>query len=109
MCCSKVYVGDLDDDVGDGALRAFFGKYGTVLKACVKVGRGYGFVTFVESAAAKKAILSGHRVWNVKALKVDESVARKMDPLSIRFTHSTISFCFRTGAEVDDAIRIMNK
>src|SRR3990172_2572389 len=58
----KVYVGNLSFEIDDEKLRAIFAKFGEVQEAVVIKdkfsgrSKGFGFVTFSDDAAAKKAI-----------------------------------------------------
>ena len=92
-------------------LCSFFGTYGRVLR--VKVHRKvmkrqvhhFGFVVFADSAAAADAIRAGHPTWKLQRVRIDKAATHALDPMSIRFTHFTISFCFRNGNELDMVIQ----
>eukprot|EP00298_Acanthocystis_sp_HF-20_P010666 c18981_g2_i1.p1 GENE.c18981_g2_i1~~c18981_g2_i1.p1 ORF type:complete len:606 (-),score=221.17 c18981_g2_i1:28-1845(-) len=62
----NLYVKNLDDDVGDDALRVMFERYGevksaTVMKDARGTPRGFGFVTFSKREDAQKAISDLHK------------------------------------------------
>jgi RNA recognition motif-containing protein len=81
---SKVYVGNLPFGVGDKELQELFAPYGEISEAVVIKdkysgrSKGFGFVTFVDEAAAKKAIaeMNGKEVQG-RALKVSEAKPMK--------------------------------
>jgi len=81
----KVYVGNLPFGVGSAELKELFATYGEVTEAIVISdkysgrSKGFGFVTFADEAAAKKAIdeMNGKEVQG-RALKVNE--AKPMEP-----------------------------
>ena len=80
----KVYVGNLSFNIDDEKLREIFSKFGDVEEATIIKdkysgrSKGFGFVTFSDDAAAKKAIeeLNDKEVEG-RALKVNE--ARPME------------------------------
>jgi RNA recognition motif-containing protein len=80
----KVYVGNLSFNIDDEKLREIFSKFGEVEEATIIKdkfsgrSKGFGFVTFTDDAAAKKAIeeLNDKEVEG-RALKVNE--ARPME------------------------------
>ena len=81
----KVYVGNLPYSVDSEKLKELFSKFGEIEEATVISdkfsgrSKGFGFVTFKEDEAAKKAIaeMNGHKVED-RELKVNE--AKPMDP-----------------------------
>lgn len=81
---SKVYVGNLPFGVGDKELQELFSPYGEISEAVVIKdkysgrSKGFGFVTFVDEAAAKKAIaeMNGKEIQG-RALKVSEAKPMK--------------------------------
>lgn len=81
----KVYVGNLPFTVDDAKLRELFSAYGEVTEATVIKdkfsgrSKGFGFITFSEDDAAKKAIseMNGKQ-FDGRALTVNE--AKPMDP-----------------------------
>ena len=81
---SKVYVGNLPFGVGDKELQELFAPYGEISEAVVIKdkysgrSKGFGFVTFADEAAAKKAIaeMNGKEVQG-RALKVSEAKPMK--------------------------------
>jgi RNA recognition motif-containing protein len=81
----KVYVGNLPYSVDSEKLKELFSKFGEIEEATVISdkfsgrSKGFGFVTFKEDEAAKKAIaeMNGQKV-EERELKVNE--AKPMDP-----------------------------
>ena len=80
----KVYVGNLSFTVDDEKLREIFAKFGDVEEATIIKdkysgrSKGFGFVTFTDDAAAKKAIAElNDKEVEGRALKVNE--ARPME------------------------------
>lgn len=80
----KVYVGNLPFTVDDEKLRELFSKFGDVEEATIIKdkysgrSKGFGFVTFQDDAAAKKAIEEmNDKEVEGRALKVNE--ARPME------------------------------
>ena len=81
---SKVYVGNLPFGVEDKELQELFSPYGEISEAVVIKdkysgrSKGFGFVTFVDEAAAKKAIaeMNGKEIQG-RALKVSEAKPMK--------------------------------
>jgi len=80
----KVYVGNLSFNVDDEKLREIFSKFGDVEEAVVIKdkysgrSKGFGFVTFSDDTAAKKAIEEmNEKEVEGRALKVNE--ARPME------------------------------
>lgn len=81
----KLFIGGLSFDTTDEKLRAFFKKYGVVSDAVVmrdpstRRSRGFGFVTFADSAAADAAmaahehVIDGRRVEAKRAVPRDDS------------------------------------
>jgi len=81
----KVYVGNLPFSVDDEKMKELFSSYGEVEEATVikdkfsNRSKGFGFVTFKEDAAAKKAISEmNDKEIEGRKLKVNE--AKPMDP-----------------------------
>ena len=81
----KVYVGNLPFGIDDEKLRELFSSYGEINEATVIIdkfsgrSKGFGFVTFSDDEAAKKAISElNEKEIEGRALKVNE--ARPMDP-----------------------------
>jgi len=76
----KVYVGNLPFKVDDSSLKELFSQYGEVSEAVVIKDRfsgrskGFGFVTFVDDSAAKKAVeeMDGKEIEG-RELKVSEA------------------------------------
>lgn len=83
----KVYVGNLSFTIGEDKLREMFSEYGEITEAIIIKdkfsgrSKGFGFITFSEDEAAKKAIseMNGKQVEG-RALTVNE--AKPMDPNS---------------------------
>jgi RNA recognition motif-containing protein len=81
----KVYVGNLPYSIDSEKLKELFSKFGEIEEATVISdkfsgrSKGFGFVTFKEDEAAKKAIaeMNGQKV-EERELKVNE--AKPMDP-----------------------------
>jgi len=80
----KVYVGNLPFTVDDEKLREIFAKFGDIEEATIIKdkysgrSKGFGFVTFTDDAAAKKAIAElNEKEVEGRALKVNE--ARPME------------------------------
>jgi len=80
----KIYVGNLSFDIDDEKLREIFSKFGDVEEAVVIKdkysgrSKGFGFVTFSDDAAAKKAISEmNEKEVEGRQLKVNE--ARPME------------------------------
>ena len=77
----KVFVGGLSWNVDDDSLAEVFGRYGNVRHAKVVTdretgkSRGFGFVTFDESAAADDAItaMDGREI-DGRVVRVNEAV-----------------------------------
>ncbi|KAH7429311.1 hypothetical protein KP509_09G041300 [Ceratopteris richardii] len=57
---TTVFVGGLDPNVKDQDLRQIFGQYGELVSVKIPVGKGCGFVQFVNRAAAEDAIQKLH-------------------------------------------------
>ena len=81
----KVYVGNLPFSVEDGKLKELFSEFGEIEEATIIKdkysgrSKGFGFVTFKDDAAAKKAIESlNDKEVEGRKLKVNE--AKPMDP-----------------------------
>lgn len=81
----KVYVGNLPFSVDSAKLKELFGKYGEVEEATIIQdkfsgrSKGFGFVTFTDDEAAKKAIAEmNEKDVEGRAVKVTE--AKPMDP-----------------------------
>ena len=76
----KVYVGNLPYKVDDRALKEMFSEYGEVTEAVVISdkysgrSKGFGFVTFADDEAGKKAIdaMNG-KEFEGRELKVNEA------------------------------------
>ena len=80
----KVYVGNLPFSVDDEKLREIFAKFGDIEEATIIKdkysgrSKGFGFVTFTDDAAAKKAIAElNEKDVEGRNLKVNE--ARPME------------------------------
>jgi RNA recognition motif-containing protein len=80
----KVYVGNLPFSVDDEKLREIFSKFGDIEEATIIKdkysgrSKGFGFVTFTDDAAAKKAIAElNEKDVEGRNLKVNE--ARPME------------------------------
>lgn len=80
----KIYVGNLSFGIDDEKLREIFSKFGDVEEAVVIKdkysgrSKGFGFVTFSDDAAAKKAIAEmNDKEVEGRQLKVNE--ARPME------------------------------
>jgi RNA recognition motif-containing protein len=80
----KVYVGNLSFGIDDEKLREIFSKFGDIEEATIIKdkysgrSKGFGFVTFTDDAAAKKAIAElNDKEVEGRALKVNE--ARPME------------------------------
>lgn len=75
---SKLFVGGLSFDTTEAGLRDGFAKFGDLVEAKVILdrdtgrSRGFGFVTFAEGSAAKKAIaeMNGAQ-FDGRTIKVD--------------------------------------
>jgi RNA recognition motif-containing protein len=56
---SKLYIGNLSDEITEAELEQFFSKYGTVVSVRIKrdsvtgVPWGYGFIEMADSSAAE--------------------------------------------------------
>ncbi|MFC1710618.1 RNA recognition motif domain-containing protein [Nanoarchaeota archaeon] len=81
----KLYVGNLPFSVDDAKLKELFGSYGEVEEATVIQdkysgrSKGFGFVTFKEDDAAKKAMSEmNDKEVEGRQLKVNE--AKPIDP-----------------------------
>ena len=81
----KIYVGNLPYSVDGAKLKELFGSYGDIEEATVIQdkfsgrSKGFGFVTFKEDEAAKKAIDEmNDKEIEGRQLKVNE--AKPMDP-----------------------------
>ena len=81
----KVYVGNLPFTVDDEKLKEFFAPYGEIEEATIIKdkfsgrSKGFGFVTFKDDEAAKKAISEmNEKEVEGRNLKVNE--ARPIDP-----------------------------
>ncbi|KAI5077524.1 hypothetical protein GOP47_0007348 [Adiantum capillus-veneris] len=57
---TTVFVGGLDPNVKDQDLRHIFGQYGELVSVKIPVGKGCGFVQFVNRSAAEEAIQKLH-------------------------------------------------
>ena len=83
----KIYVGNLPFSYGFNELKGLFEKFGEIQEALVIADRyngrskGFGFVTFVEEAAAQKAIeeVNGKDAEG-RPLKVNEATPREEKP-----------------------------
>jgi len=59
---SRIYIGNLPFNIGFQELKEFFSKFGEITESTViadkdtRRSKGFGFVTFKDSAAAEKAI-----------------------------------------------------
>lgn len=81
----KLYVGNLPFSVSDKELNELFASYGEITEATIIKdkfsgrSKGFGFVTFADSASAEKAIseMDGKEIQG-RALKVNE--AKPIDP-----------------------------
>lgn len=79
----KLFVGGLSWDTHDDSLRTAFEAFGQVSEAKVVVdrdsgrSRGFGFVSFVDPAAAQNAIaeMDGHNL-DGRAIRVNEANER---------------------------------
>lgn len=81
----KVYVGNLPFKIDSAALKELFSQYGEIEDATVISdkfsgrSKGFGFVTFTNDDAAKKAVSEmNEKEIEGRALKVNE--AKPMDP-----------------------------
>ena len=76
----KVYVGNLPFNVGSDKLKELFSSFGDITEAVVISdkysgrSKGFGFVTFADSASAEKAIaeMNGKEIEG-RSLKVNEA------------------------------------
>ena len=81
----KIYVGNLSFNMSDESLRNVFSTFGEIEEATVirdkfsGRSKGFGFVTFKDDAAGKKAI-SEMNEKDVEGRKVTVSEAKPMDP-----------------------------
>ncbi len=81
----KIYVGNLDFGIDDAKLNEMFSSYGEIEEATVIKDRhsgrskGFGFVTFKDDAAAKKAIAEMNEK-EMEGRKLNVNEARPMDP-----------------------------
>jgi len=81
---NKIYVGNLPFTYGFKELSGLFEKFGKIQEAIVIAdkyegkSKGFGFVTFVEEASAKKAVeeMNGKDA-DGRALKVNEATPRE--------------------------------
>lgn len=81
---SKLYVGNLSWNTTDADLRETFSQFGEITEATVITdrdtgrSRGFGFVTFEDSAASEKAIatLDGSNL-DGRTIKVNEAKPRR--------------------------------
>ena len=80
----KLYVGNLPFSVTDEALKKAFSEFGNVEEATIIMdkfsnrSKGFGFVTFSDDEAAKKAIAGmNEKDFEGRALKVSESKPRE--------------------------------
>ena len=84
---NKIYVGNLPFTYGFKELNELFEKFGKIQEAVVIAdkykgqSKGFGFVTFVEEASAKKAVeeMDGKDAGG-RPLKVNEAVPREEAP-----------------------------
>ncbi len=81
----KLYIGNLPWSVDDKALKELFVSYGDIEEAVLIKdkysgrSKGFGFVTFSDDAAAKKAIAEMHEK-NIEGRPLTVSEARPMVP-----------------------------
>ena len=80
----KLYVGNLPFSVTDEALKKAFSEFGDVEEATIIMDRfsnrskGFGFVTFSDDEAAKKAIAEmNEKDFEGRTIKVSESKPRE--------------------------------
>lgn len=84
MSESKIYVGNLPFSVGFEELKELFSKFGEISEATVIVNKfsgrskGFGFVTFADSASAEKAIAEMNGK-DVGGRKMTVNLARPME------------------------------
>jgi len=81
----KIYVGNLEFGIDDAKLKEMFSSYGEIEEATVIKdkfsgrSKGFGFVTFKDDAAAKKAI-SEMNEKEIEGRKLNVNEAKPMDP-----------------------------
>ncbi len=87
----KIYVGNLPFKIDSETLKGLFSSYGEIEEATIISdkfsgrSKGFGFVTFKEDEAAKKAIaeMNGKKV-EERELKVNEAKPREERPMQQR-------------------------
>lgn len=83
MSC-KIFVGGLDFSLSDAELREAFAQFGDIVESKVIMdretgrSRGFGFVTFKDAEAAKKAIaeMNGQEL-SGRTIRVDKAQERR--------------------------------
>jgi len=80
----KLYVGNLPWSIDDGKLKEMFSEYGEVTEAVIIKdkfsgrSKGFGFVTFTDDEAAKKAMQEmNSKEIEGRQIKVNEAQARE--------------------------------
>lgn len=111
LCLAKKAGSNRSSEDNGAVLFTYFAKFGTIIRAHVKEdrsgrSRGFGFVVFSTAEAAEAAVAQRHPSW-VVCLKHDMNKrdALELNPKRLRFTHNTISYCFRNGTSLDKAIQ----
>lgn len=75
----KIFVSGLPPDVGEGELKSYFGKFGTVEKAYVvldrysRKSRGFGFVEFTESTSIHNVLQECHHAIAGQTVEVKQA------------------------------------
>lgn len=70
----KLFIGGLAQEVSEADLKEYFGKYGTVTAATLKMdqmtgrSRGFAFVVFQEQSALDQVLSAEHTIKNKKVL-----------------------------------------
>jgi len=76
-----VYVGNLDKDVSDGALKSRFSNFGEVIACAVQTrpngaSRGYGLVSFRKKVALTSALEANGKNFKGRAMKIQKDNGR---------------------------------
>ncbi|XP_033748240.1 RNA-binding protein Musashi homolog 2-like isoform X2 [Pecten maximus] len=124
----KMFIGGLSWQTTGDSLKEHFGKYGEIKEAMVmkdpttKRSRGFGFVTFRESAAVEKVLANGPHELDSKTVDPKVAFPRKAQPkmvtrtkkifvggLSAATTVEDVKNYFGNFGKIEDAMLMFDK
>ncbi|XP_021373200.1 RNA-binding protein Musashi homolog 2-like isoform X11 [Mizuhopecten yessoensis] len=124
----KMFIGGLSWQTTGDSLKEHFGKYGEIKEAMVmkdpttKRSRGFGFVTFRESAAVEKVLANGPHELDSKTVDPKVAFPRKAQPkmvtrtkkifvggLSAATTVEDVKNYFGSFGKIEDAMLMFDK